>query len=88
MKIANADCLSIRKACESNETVEVKEMDAEQFAWLIRYGTSSPVYVEKLSCCVDPSNFMRGCPKRDNIFLRETEDEFIHGIFESYINFY
>lgn len=88
MKIANADCLSIRKACEKHESVEVEEMDAEQLAWLVRYNVDTPVYVEKLSCCVDPSHFMRGCPKRENIFLKETADEFIRGIFEPYINFY
>lgn len=88
MRIANTDCLSVRRACEKHETVEVTEMDAEELAWLVRYGVEAPVYVEKISCCIDPSNFMRGCQRRDNIFLKCPNDEFIRGIFEPYINFY
>ena len=88
MKLANADCLSVRKACEENEFVQVEEMDAEQFAWLIRYDVDVPVHVEKLLYCIDPSSFMRGCSKRDNIFLKKPDDEFLCAVFEPYINFY
>ncbi|ALX27607.1 hypothetical protein GMAR_ORF233 [Golden Marseillevirus] len=88
MKIANADCSAVLAASETEESIQIEEMDGEQLAWLVKFGVKCPVFVDSISLCLDPTNFMRGSPKRDNIFLKSPKDEFIRTCFEDYINFF
>ncbi|ADB04180.1 hypothetical protein C8_444 [Cannes 8 virus] len=87
MKLANATCLSILKECEKGEeTLEIQEMDAEQLAWLVVYGSGNTrVHVESVVCDLDPSRFMKGAPKRENIYLVTPKDEFVRDIFAGHL---
>ncbi|BAU79966.1 hypothetical protein A9K97_gp385 [Tokyovirus A1] len=87
MKLANASCLSILKECERGaETLEIQEMDAEQLAWLVVYGTGDThVYVQSVCCNLDPSRFMKGAPKRETIHLVSPKDDFVREIFAGHL---
>nr|WQM86930.1 hypothetical protein [Marseillevirus cajuinensis]WRK65417.1 hypothetical protein MarFTME_372 [Marseillevirus futianmevirus] len=87
MKLANASCLDILRECgKGTEFLEVEEMDAEQLAWLVVYGTGETrVFVKSVACSLDPSRFMKGSPKRENIVLAKPKDEFIYDVFSGYV---
>nr|WNL49653.1 hypothetical protein MarFTMF_137 [Marseillevirus sp.] len=87
MKLANATCLNILRECERGVgTLEIREMDAEQLAWLVVYGTGEThVYVQSVVCNLDPSRFMKGAPRRETIHLVTPDDEFIREIFAEHL---